>query len=482
MKASYSAAGSTRTAGRPSASSGSARPGGTTAGDRPARGRRRAGREPVALAQHPPLVPADRAAELGAARAEHHRHVDAAGKRRGRRARRASGPPAGSPSRSTWPAVASAARPGQQRHAVERRRAVGAGQGEGVVGLEAHLERKDLRLDAGGVVGVAEQDVAAERAPAGPWRRRCRRPSAPPRSGRGPGRWRSALCERISIICGSPPTRKTMLSPGCSSAGGSRVASKKHHLGGADRVPAARPVRGRDAGLRAADRDRAARDADHRHLAPRRRDARVHAAEVAVARVAAERVDRVDRRCCGSRRSPRPRARYARPRPPCAARRRRRRRRAARPLGPSSGSAHRLVPGAEEARLQRVEAPRRRREAQEEVVDAGHRLAHLGPGRRLARQRPDALLVGERGLARAPRRAARSSRGSSRPERSRHRSRLSFKHPAQVVDVDAAGDEARVGDDPTVQRQVGRDALDARLGERARAGAPAPPRGWRRGR
>ena len=52
----------------------------------------------------------------------------------------------------------------------------------------------------------------------------------------------------------------------------------------------------------------------------------------------------------------------------------------------------------------------------------------------------------------------------------------------QVVDVDAAGREARVGDDAAMQRQVGRDALDPRLVKRHAQARQGLLRGSRHGR
>ena len=102
---------------------------------------------------------------------------------------------------------------GRTRHAVECGGAVRAGDGEGEVGVEAHLEGKDLRLDAGGTVEVAEEQVAGEE------RQPVHRPGGadPPADGleaaevlhAGEGTLREDLDHlRISA------TVKTMLSPG----------------------------------------------------------------------------------------------------------------------------------------------------------------------------------------------------------------------------------------------------------------------------
>ena len=193
MKPSYSAAGSTRTARQPSTCKRQRRA-------PAARGRSRsrqaasgaAGAQRVALraARGPRGRRTRRAAACCASRA-----------RRARRRRRRGTGRRGCARQRAALRQAEAAAPGRRAPACahqgssgassSRRGAVGAGQREGAVLGEAHLERKHRHLDGGGVFVVAEQQVA------GSERQRVHRaggadaPAQRARSGPGPARWRA---------------------------------------------------------------------------------------------------------------------------------------------------------------------------------------------------------------------------------------------------------------------------------------------------
>ena len=281
----YSAAGSTRIAGTPSTCSGKASAGGTRPKPvRRAPAPRAAGAQHVALAQRAPFVAAEGAAHLRAARAQHrraHRRRPPGTARRGSpRQRRPAAGPASAPGRR----APGATHQGSSGRSSSRARAVGAGQGERAVLGEAHLERKHRHLDAGGAVVVAQQQVARGQRQRGPSHPRCRRPSAGCPCARGPARWPARLAERISII-GSPSRRES----GCCRRAAASPAGPAPGRRSAIEVL---PMVFQPLGPAEAETPVCAPPIDtappgmlqHRHLAPRRRDARVHAAQVAVAR------------------------------------------------------------------------------------------------------------------------------------------------------------------------------------------------------
>ena len=150
----------------------------------------RAGAQRVALAQRAALMAAEGAAQLGAARAEHLRHVDAAGAGTGRRGSRASAPGCGRPERA---APARRAPGAPTRAAAARRRAAPRSRRRSarsaVLGRSAPGTETPAPRCAAASVVVAEQQVA------GGERQRVHRagradaPAQRARAARGPARW-----------------------------------------------------------------------------------------------------------------------------------------------------------------------------------------------------------------------------------------------------------------------------------------------------
>ena len=431
----------------PSTSSGSASPGGIMPQSRAARTAR-----PVADRQNVALPAARglhghrkrRAAGCCASRAPPAHRSRPPGT--GRRARRASVPAADGPSRRRWPAR-SAMR--WTRAAAARRPGVAAQSAPVTANAQSSSKRswngKSWHLDRRPPSGRCPAAGCRRPAPGGPWR---------PRDADAPAQGAEAaqvlhrsqraggqdLDHRITFA-----TRKRMLSPGCSKrrrvARGVEEAHRRCCRSCSSRSGRRRPTR-RSARRRSTPRRPGM--LQHRHLAPRRGDARIHAAEVAIARMAAERVDRVERRAVDRRRS----------------------RRRASPVwattsamcGPALAAIgdrqfEHAALAAEAARprpRQRAAAPRARRVLRGGRAKVSIRLFMPGTASRmsgqvsrLAGQRPDPALRSQRRVAgrlEQQRGGAEQADGAAVALMRLPRRRQRF----EMVDVDAASGEARV--------------------------------------
>ncbi len=358
-----------------------------------------ADRQAVAVAQRAPAQAAEARAQVGAARAEHRQHVDAA-----RHAQITAHAVLRDLQHERLPGRDRQAPPRMHAPAVEHGAEAGAGDRDARGAREAEAGGADRDLDGRRRGAVADQPVAdlerqrveraAQRhaqvtkaAPAGVLHRR-QRPGAQHLDAGGSG----ALAHDACTSRNGEAYAVARLQQG-----GRRLRGIEQGQGGAaDQLPAAGRGGRVDAGLRAADADRAGRHLQARRGAARRVQGRLEPAEIGEAGletdeehdVAAGRVTfdhlaggqpgmRGDRREIGAGL-----AAVAHRDLDLAARR---------------GIGIGLAPGGLEPRQQRRRRGLERIEHHREIVHARHHVEHLRPAARERRDRPDPALAVQRG-------------------------------------------------------------------------------------